>query len=235
MNKHSSKGINRFKKQNEEHASDEWRIAYIDLLTNILIFFIMAFSLSVVDVQKLKMFGEFFSGTPPKATMPPETGNVPTDKPGSPIPKSSIVPTFNIIKKISTIEGISISQGKEGLHIIISEKLLFDSGSARLKPDASEVLNKIVDIIAHTDYKASIEGHTDDVPIHTSQYKNNWELSISRSVSVMKYFMDIADINPSRLTAVGYGETKPLYPNISEKNRILNRRVELVLLGLKLN
>jgi len=90
-------------------------------------------------------------------------------------------------------------------------------GSAKLKPEASNVLNKIIDIITHTDNNVCIEGHTDDVPIHTSEYKNNWELSIARSISVMKYFMNNADINPSRLTAIGYGETQPLYPNISEK------------------
>jgi len=67
--------------------------------------FIMAFSLSVVDVQKLKMFARVFSGTPPKTTIPPETGNVPTDKPGSPVPKSSIVPTFNIIKVFLQLKG----------------------------------------------------------------------------------------------------------------------------------
>jgi chemotaxis protein MotB len=235
LGKPSIKGINKFKKQKEEQAGDEWRIAYIDMLTNILIFFIMAFSLSVADVEKLKMFGDFFSGTPPKSEVPPETGNVPTDKPGASIKKSSIVPIFNIVKKVSTIEGVSVSQGAEGLHINISEQLLFDSGSAKLKSDASKVLNKIVDMLAHTDFKIRIEGHTDDVPIHTSLYANNWELSIARSISVMKYFKNKTDIDPGRLIAIGYGETKPLYPNISEKNRSLNRRVELVFIGLKLN
>jgi chemotaxis protein MotB len=225
----------KLKKPKEEHASDEWRIAYIDMLTNILIFFIMAFSLSVADVEKLKMFGEFFTGTPPMVVIQPKTGNVPTEKPGAPIPKSSVVPIFNIVKKISLIEGVTISQQKEGLHINIAEKLLFDSGSAELKPSAYPILNKIMDILSYTNYNIRIEGHTDDVPIHSARYANNWELSIARSFSVMKYLKEKTDVDPGRLTAVGYGETKPLYPNISEKNRSLNRRVEIVFIGLQLS
>ena len=223
------------KKPDDNHTGDEWRIAYIDMLTNILIFFIMAFSLSVADVQKLKMFGEFFSGTPPKVLIPPETGEIPIDKPGSAIPKSSIVPVFNIIKKISTIEGVSISQGEEGLHINIAENLLFDSGSAELKSSAFSILDKIINILVYSDYKIRTEGHTDDIPIHSARYSSNWELSIARSFSVMKYFKDKTDIDPERLIAIGYGKTKPIYPNISEQNRALNRRVELVFIGLKLN
>jgi chemotaxis protein MotB len=223
------------KKNDENNTGDEWRIAYIDMLTNILIFFIMAFSLSVADVEKLKLFGEFFSGTPPNVLVPPESGDVPTDKPGAAIPKSSIIPIFNIVKKISTIEGVTISQTKEGLHISIAEKLLFDSGSAELKAIAFNILDKMIDILTHTDYKIRIEGHTDDVPIHSARYANNWELSIARSISVMKYFMNKTEINPDRLIAVGYGEKKPLYPNITEQNRSLNRRVELVFIGLKLS
>ena len=74
-----------------------------------------------------------------------------------------------------------------------------------------------------------MEGLTDNVPIHTARFPSNWELSIARAVSVVKYFADAGNINPQRLSAVGYGETRPLVPNNSPANRTKNRRVEIVL------
>jgi chemotaxis protein MotB len=74
-----------------------------------------------------------------------------------------------------------------------------------------------------------VEGHTDNVPIHTNRFPSNWELSIARAVSVVKYFVDVGNINPQRLSAVGYGESRPLVPNSSAANLAKNRRVEIVL------
>jgi chemotaxis protein MotB len=75
-----------------------------------------------------------------------------------------------------------------------------------------------------------VEGHTDNVPIHTRQFPSNWELSTARAVNVLKYFADADRIDPRRLSAVGYGESKPLVNNDSPRNRAKNRRVEIVLI-----
>jgi chemotaxis protein MotB len=67
------------------------------------------------------------------------------------------------------------------------------------------------------------------VPIHTQRYPSNWDLSTARAVSVLKYLIDVGGINPQRLSAVGYGESRPMAPNDSAANRAKNRRVEIVL------
>ena len=74
-----------------------------------------------------------------------------------------------------------------------------------------------------------IEGHTDNVAIRSGRFPSNWDLSIVRAVHVVKYFIDAGKIAPQRLSAVGYGESKPLYPNDSPANREKNRRVEIIL------
>jgi chemotaxis protein MotB len=79
-------------------------------------------------------------------------------------------------------------------------------------------------------YPIRVEGHTDNVPIYTKRFPSNWELSTVRAVNVLKYFADAGGIDPRRLSAVGYGESKPLVANISPQSRAKNRRVEIVLI-----
>jgi chemotaxis protein MotB len=79
-------------------------------------------------------------------------------------------------------------------------------------------------------YPIRVEGHTDNVPIHTKRFPSNWELSTIRAVNVLKYFANEGRIDPRRLSAVGYGESKPLVANNSPRDRAKNRRVEIVLL-----
>jgi chemotaxis protein MotB len=74
-----------------------------------------------------------------------------------------------------------------------------------------------------------VEGHTDDVPIENKRFPSNWELSVARAVNVVKYFISKGNISPERLSAAGYGDSKPLYPNVSDHNRELNRRVGIIL------
>ncbi|MBW2599847.1 MAG: OmpA family protein [Deltaproteobacteria bacterium] len=74
-----------------------------------------------------------------------------------------------------------------------------------------------------------IEGHTDDIPISSRIFSSNWELSTARAVNVVKYFISEGGILPERLSAAGYADSKPLFPNVSDHNRELNRRVEVIL------
>ena len=107
--------------------------------------------------------------------------------------------------------------------------MLFDFGKAAINPGGLDFLNKLAALIQKVPYPVRVEGHTDNVPIRTVRFPSNWELSIARAVSVVKYFAESGKINPQRLSAVGYGETRPLMPNDSTTNRARNRRVEIVL------
>lgn len=224
------------KRRQAEKGGDEWRIAYIDMLTNVLIFFIMAFSLSIVDVERLRMFSQFFAGRVqevPGGALP-QTGRVPIDQPGGLVPRSSITPIFEELKKLSQIPGVQVSQKQEGVYLTLADKLLYGTGEAKLKEDALPILDRVAEILKTTSFNLRVEGHTDNVPIHTPQFPSNWELSTARAVSVVRYLVEAKKIDPVRLSAVGYGEFKPVSPNDTSEGRQANRRVEMVLIGAKL-
>jgi chemotaxis protein MotB len=125
------------------------------------------------------------------------------------------------------MEMIEVRAGKNGMMIRIDAPLLFRSGTAELQPFAYPILDAIIGAIANWPNNIRIEGHTDDIPIHTPQYPSNWELSTARALNVLKYFEASKKIDPTRLSALGYGEHHPLVPNNSPKNRAKNRRVEI--------
>ena len=75
-----------------------------------------------------------------------------------------------------------------------------------------------------------VEGHTDNIPIQTARFPSNWELSVARAVNVVKYFAEVSNIDPQRLSAVGYGESRPVAANDTASNRVKNRRVEILLI-----
>ena len=124
---------------------------------------------------------------------------------------------------------------ERGLVIHIVESSLFDEGSADLKPRAMEVLDVVADELKDIPNHIRIEGHTDDRPISTPQYPSNWELSSARATSVVRYLVDNHDIPQNRISALGYGEYRPVKPNNSIENRALNRRVDIVILTTELS
>jgi chemotaxis protein MotB len=138
--------------------------------------------------------------------------------------------------KIKKLLNDEIRQGlvtveTEGLQIImrIEEKGSFPSGSADLKPGFERVMDKITASVKEANGKVRIAGHTDDIPINTSFYRSNWELSSSRAVTVAHYMLRNKDVESARVAVEGYADTKPLVPNNSVQNRAKNRRVEIIL------
>src|SRR3989338_4366389 len=119
-----------------------------------------------------------------------------------------------------------------GLVITMVNDILFDSGKAKLKGHAKEVLKKIAGVLqeAVPDRDVGVEGHTDNIPIKYSGWKSNWELSAARATSVLHYLIDSCDIAPQRLSAIGYGEYRPIDTNETKAGRAKNRRVELIIL-----
>jgi chemotaxis protein MotB len=113
----------------------------------------------------------------------------------------------------------------------LNDRALFDLGAAEVSAGAKKLLHHIGDIIAKTDYQIRIEGHTDDLPIRTVRYPSNWELSTARAVNVLRVLQQHSGIEPRRLSAVGFGEYQPLFPNDSPAHRARNRRVEIIFIG----
>ena len=130
---------------------------------------------------------------------------------------------------------VSVTPTKEGIVVSLKEAGFFDSGSAALRPEAIPTLNDIVKVIGPSQLRVRIEGHTDDVPIHTAQYNSNWELSTSRATEIIKLLITRYSIVPNRLSASGYGEYFPVASNQSADGRSQNRRVDLIILNSTVN
>ena len=124
---------------------------------------------------------------------------------------------------------VSFSTTKNGLVMRLSDRILFDLGKAEISSKGVPFLKKLAAFFSKTSQLICIEGHTDNLPIHTAPYPSNWELSTTRAVNVLRYFLDEGGISLERLSAVGFGEFQPVFPNDTPDQRKKNRRVEIVL------
>jgi chemotaxis protein MotB len=132
-------------------------------------------------------------------------------------------------------DAISTNIDQRGLVITLNNAILFDSGSAEIKPQYQESLAKIGNLINKVDNHIRVEGHTDNRPIVTSVYPSNWELSAARATRVVRLFISECDISPAKVVAVGYGEYKPIADNDTEEGRKKNRRIDIIILGERYN
>ena len=128
-------------------------------------------------------------------------------------------------------EGLIVVESEFSRIVIrIREKGSFTSGDARLNDGFIPILTKIHDVLLKTDGRIAVAGHTDDVPINTSRYRSNWELSTSRATSVVHELLAPGDMVDERFVLEGYADTRPLVPNDTALNRAKNRRVEIIVL-----
>ncbi|MGO9637530.1 MAG: OmpA family protein, partial [Terracidiphilus sp.] len=125
---------------------------------------------------------------------------------------------------------VSMKMGRDGLVISLKEAGFFASGSAIPKPEALPTLRQIAVSLGRTPYDLRIEGHTDNIPIHTAAFDSNWELSSARATHIARIFLDMKAIPPERLSAAGYAEFHPVASNDTAEGRSENRRVDLVVL-----
>lgn len=240
------------KKQEEEgHVNHErWLLTYSDLITLLMIFFVVLYTLSKVDADKFRAVADSLNnaiggGTPAKIDMAQNSGpsvvpfekGLETTKPKSDEKADADATSLQGIKK--EIDQLVIAYGLEakvetnieerGLVVSIRDTLLFSSGSAQVSYDALEILDKLGTILSGLPNYIRVEGHTDNVPIHTSQFPSNWELSTARAVNVLSVLIS-RNVAAEKLSATGYGEYRPVLPNTSSPNRDKNRRVDLVIM-----
>src|SRR5690349_20631620 len=225
----------------DAHANrDRWLVSYADFITLLFAFFTTMYAISTVDNQKLSDMVdsmrtafdakkvEASKATPPKNT--PRASNVPPEmQPGA------LVELKNRLSKRleSQITGgqVGLEVDPRGLVITIREAGVFQIGSADLSTAARGVLREVADAMQDVDNPVRIEGHTDDVPIHTARYSSNWELSTARATTVIAFFVQERGLSPTRFSAAGYAEFHPRVASSAADARAQNRRVDIVILN----
>ncbi|WP_420178310.1 OmpA family protein [Ornithinibacillus scapharcae] len=125
---------------------------------------------------------------------------------------------------------VSATRTKRGVELVLQDSILFNSGEAEILPQALPFLTKVGDLLSQVTNDIKVEGHTDDVPMSSFQYPSNWELSGARASSVVRFFVEVNNLEEERFSITGFSDTKPLAPNNSASNRDKNRRVEIVIL-----
>ena len=229
----------------DEQNSSSWLTTFNDLVTLLMVFFVLLFTMSTIDEKKM---GEFQHALQSGLGILKEGTQVSVDVQGNqPVKDMSHVNTqaegttkahhqqtlqADIESALGTLEnaiGIQVAYTEQGVRLGFEDSVFFDLGRAEIRSEGYAILDKLAGVLKKMSYPIRVEGHTDNVPIHTQRFPSNWELSTARAVNVVKYFADAGRIGPQRLSAVGYGESKPLVANDSQQQRAKNRRVEIVL------
>ncbi|MGB7604237.1 MAG: OmpA family protein [Lutisporaceae bacterium] len=231
------------RKKQEEHkaGTPEWLATYGDMMTLLLVFFVLLFAVSNVDSQKYKAVVQSLSGSlgmldsGTTVSMEPLINNYPSDSPtASPTANKEFSDLQEELQKMledQNLKGrVKLELNERGLTVRFLDNVLFDSGKADLKPEAKEIIENVSAILQQSKKKITVEGHTDNVPISTYIYPSNWELSTARAVNVVKYMIDFGQIDPIRLSPAGYADQHPISDNSTPDGRKNNRRVDMVIL-----
>lgn len=221
----------RKKKKGDDIRTDGWMDTFADTMTLLLTFFILLYSISAVDSEKLKELSEALQYSLTGNSSVKELQSI--DDLKIEIEEGTkyedLAAKLNkIIEENSLTDEIKIREEDRGIVLEVDESILFDSGKAEIKEDSIHVLDTVAKIIQETDNEIVAEGNTDNVPVSNAKYKSNWELSTERSLSIVRYLIENKNINPNRISLKGYGEYNPIVPNDSDENRAKNRRVDIL-------
>jgi chemotaxis protein MotB len=125
---------------------------------------------------------------------------------------------------------LSVEMRNGKVYVSMNDKLLFKSGSAGVEEKGKQAIKKLAEVLnKNTEIDIAIEGHTDNIPIKTAQYKDNWDLSVARATSIVRMLSEENGLQPKRLTASGKGEYFPIATNETAEGRAKNRRTEIIL------
>jgi chemotaxis protein MotB len=213
-------------------------ITYGDIMTLLLTFFVLLISYSTIQEEEFKRSLASFQAA--LGMMPYERSVIQFERAPS-IKFMPTIPPREIIRRLRNsiysggLKGqMKVSRDREGIRITIKSPVLFDSGKADLRTNASPVLEELVAILADSPNVVVVEGHTDNVPIHNERFPSNWELSTARAISVARFLFENGGFDPARFTVAGYGEHHPVRSNDTPEGRQENRRVEILLKNIEI-
>lgn len=226
---------------NENNNSGDWLTTYSDLVTLLLAFFVLLFSISEVDAEKFRSIMSSFQGG---------TGVFENDKPIEPMPELPEIPETDFendddldslkiyldeyIDSLGLGNMINVEIEERGIIIRFMDKVFFDSGSATIKGESYNILEAVAEILNKEEFvnrQIKVEGHTDsDRIIRNNRFPTNWELSSARATNVLRYLVEFADIDGERVSSSGYSYYRNIAPNDTDENKAKNRRVDIIIL-----
>jgi chemotaxis protein MotB len=246
----------RSKHKPAEHAHlDRWLVSYADFITLLFAFFVVLYASSRSDQQKqteiarsiqtaFQALGLFPSSVPAEQhagsladsrdPVAPVNVVLGDDLSASPAVQQDLARLHarltGLLSNQIAEHVVALRLGRDGLVISLREAGFYDSGSAVPHPQSRATLDRIAESLAATPYDLRIEGHTDNVPIHTAQFASNWELSTARATQLAESLIVDHGIAPARLSAAGYAQYHPVASNDTPDGRSQNRRVDIIVL-----
>ncbi len=219
---------------------DRWLLTYADLITLLLAFFVVMYSMSQIDAKKFGRMAQALSGVLKGGDVVLDRWDIDPSATGHGLLE---VGDLKMLQKY--VEEKSEEMGRQeeviteiterGLVVRIMESVVFEQGATELNPRAMEILDLVAERIKSLPNHIRIEGHTDDREPRSDRYPSDWDLSSARATRVVEYLIDRHGVSPSRISALGYGKHRPIRPNNSIDNRAQNRRVDIVVLTEELS
>jgi chemotaxis protein MotB len=229
----------------KQGGSSAWMVTFSDLSTLLLTFFVLLLSMSSMDDLKLKslfhnftascgilLFKEYGEIYKPKEIL--VEGLMEKLEDALIVRKEEDAPKAKIPSDI-TANPLSLAGGAlkfedsgEGFKLTFGQALLFESGSAEIKNEGKPLLDQVAKFVLVSSYQIYIDGHTDNVPVHTADYPSNEALSLARAYNIIQYFIEEKNIPSDYMAMGGYGDLRPVAPNDSPEGRAQNRRVEMI-------
>lgn len=237
--------------EEEEHPDERWMASYMDMVTVLMCMFIVLYAMSTVDQEKFAQlksslatgFGQVETATVDTAVgvvVPPEmVDDTETLEPDAVEAAAKEIEELTELKERIEMgledrgmaSHVRFEIDERGLTIrLVSSEMFFEPDRAALTADAVSVLDTIGPILAPTDYRVSVEGHTAQVRQLTDEALD-WELSSSRAVNVLRYLSEPGGVDYTRLQAVGLGESRPLTGGTTAEELAMNRRVDIIVLS----
>lgn len=239
----------RRRRREDEHENHErWLVSYADFITLLFAFFVVMYAISSVNDGKYRVLSDSLTSAfrSAEGARPLVQSNASTPiAPPLINPRRSARAEDNARRErrerarklvalaMSALDPlvrqgqVQVSEGARGITIEINSSMLFASGDSTLSSEAGPVLRAIAGALAQGDYPVTVEGHSDNMPIANSRFPSNWELSAVRAASVARLLSE-SGLAPGQMSAIGYGEQRPLESNTTPEGRTRNRRVAIL-------
>jgi chemotaxis protein MotB len=237
---------------------DRWLLSYSDFITLLFAFFVVLFASTYRDNQAIRMIsraihngfqtlgafsqdesgsgGAYSTISSDDSTSRVNTAETRKDQ----VPTPSTIDVVDLRRQLEAAIGKELEKHEvvmqvtpEGFVISLKELGFFDSGQAALLPGAASKIERIAKVVSRPGLELRVEGHSDDQPIHNSQFRSNWELSAARAMAVLLLLVNDAGYDPRKISASGYGQYRPVADNLTPEGRRMNRRVDLVVVSAR--